>query len=146
MKFLLTTVMLVAVISAHAQTHTLKPLWQTDSVVAIPESVLADATHNILYVSLINGGPWDADGKGGIARLKPDGSGYDSTFITGLNAPKGLGLSGNRLYAADISEVAVINVAQKKVEKRIPIEGASGLNDIAVSDKGVVYVSDSKTG
>src|SRR6476620_7876280 len=145
MKSLLTAFFISIAFFASAQTHTLKQLWQTDTIVAIPESVLPDPKNGILYVSLINGGPWDADGVGGIARMKDDGSGYDSTFITGLNAPKGLGLFGNRLYAADISEVAVIDIANKKVEKKIAIEGASGLNDITVSDKGVVYVSDSKT-
>ena len=32
------------------------------------------------------------------------------------------------------------------MEKRIAIDSASGLNDVTVSEKGVVYVSDSKTG
>ncbi len=43
MKSLLIAAALVAVGAAHAQTHSLKPLWQTDSIVAVPESVLADA-------------------------------------------------------------------------------------------------------
>lgn len=131
---------------AKAQKHTLKQLWQTDSIVAIPESVLVDAKSGMLYVSLINGGPWDADGVGGVARLKWDGTGYDSTFITGLNAPKGLGMYGNRLYVADINEVAVVDLAAKKVVTKIKIDSAQGLNDIAVSESGIVYVSDSKTG
>src|SRR4030095_7515403 len=61
-----------------------------------------------------------------------------------LNAPKGLGMYGNRLYAADISEVVVIDIANGKIEKKIPIEGATGLNDITVAENGVVYVSDSR--
>lgn len=145
MKRIVTAIFSIISFCATAQTHTLKQLWQTDSIVAVPESVLPDAKNSVLYISLINGGPWDADGAGGIARLKSDGTGYDSTFITGLNAPKGLGLYGNRLYAADISEVVVIDIANKKIEKRIAIDGASGLNDITISDKGVVFVSDSKT-
>ena len=46
---------------------------------------------------------------------------------------------------ADISDVVVIDIKKGKIEKKIPIEGASGLNDITVSNKGIVYVSDSKT-
>jgi hypothetical protein len=107
---------------------------------------LYDAKSGMLYVALIDGEPWAADGKGGIARLKTDGTGYDSTWVTGLNAPKGMGINGNRLYAADISEVVVIDMANKKIEKKIPVEGAQMLNDITISDKGIVYVSDSKTG
>ena len=47
---------------AQAQTHRLEKLWQTDTVVAIPESVLADEKDNVLFVSLIDGGGWEADG------------------------------------------------------------------------------------
>ncbi len=129
-----------------AQQHQLETIWQTDTIVAVPESALPDFEKNILYVSLIDGGGWDADGKGGIGKLGMDGKNYDSTWISGLNAPKGLGRYGNRLYAADISEVAVIDIAQGKIIKRIPIEGAKGLNDITVTKDGIVFVSDSRIG
>jgi hypothetical protein len=131
--------------SANAQKHQLVKLWETDTVISIPESVLPDLNKNILYVSLIDGGGWDADGKGGVAKLSLSGKIIDSGFITGLNAPKGLGKFGNRLYAADISDVVVIDINKGKVDKKIAIPEASGLNDITVSNKGVVYVSDSKT-
>src|SRR5690349_17215145 len=66
-----------------AQQHSLQLLWQTDSIVAVPESVLPDYDKNILYVSLIDGGGWDADGKGGVGRLSMDGKQYDSIWISG---------------------------------------------------------------
>ena len=145
MKSLLFVSSLFISLAAKSQTHTLEKIWETDSVVAIPESVLADTKNGILYVSLINGGPWESDGKGGIARLNSDGTKYDSTWITGLNAPKGLGIYGNNLYAADINEVVVVDIAKGAIKKRIPVDSATGLNDITVSDKGIVFVSDSKT-
>ncbi|HEY4154918.1 MAG TPA: ATP-binding protein [Puia sp.] len=141
----ITAIFLFCAVSANAQQHKLVKLWETDSVVAIPESVLPDLKNNILYVSLIDGGGWDADGKGGIARLGTDGKHYEPNWVTGMNAPKGLGKYGNRIYAADISEVVVVDISHRKIIKKIAIEGASGLNDITVSDKGIVYVSDSKT-
>jgi len=130
---------------SHAQKHKLVQIWSTDAVVATPESVLPDPNNNLLYVSLIDGGPWDADGKGGIGHMTNKGTGYDSNWITGLNAPKGLGKYRDRMYAADISEVVVVDIPKGKLIKKIPVEGATGLNDITVSDKGTVYVSDSKT-
>ncbi|NCI46909.1 SMP-30/gluconolactonase/LRE family protein [Sediminibacterium soli] len=126
--------------------HKLEKLWQTDTIVAIPESVLPDPANHILYVSLIDGSPWEADGKGGIGKLSTDGKQYNGSWITGLNAPKGLGKHGNRLYVADISEVVVIDIAKGVVEKKIAIPGATGLNDITVDGNGVVYVSDSRKG
>ncbi|HEY4110766.1 ATP-binding protein, partial [Puia sp.] len=131
---------------SQANAHSLEKLWETDTVVAIPESVLPDAKHTQLYVSLIDGGGWDADGKGGVGKLSLDGKHYDGNWISGLNAPKGLGRFGNHLYAADISDVVVIDIAKGVVEKKIAIPGASGLNDITVDANGIVYVSDSKTG
>ena len=145
MKKILGLFFIGATLNATAQTHQLQKLWATDTIVAIPESVLPDMKKNILYVSLIDGGGWDADGKGGVGKLSPDGKHYDPTWITGLNAPKGLGRVGNRLFAADISEVVVIDIAKGRVEKKISIDSAKGLNDITVDDKGIVYVSDSRT-
>ena len=49
------------------------------------------------------------------------------------------------MYAADNSEVVVIDIKKGKVEKKINIEGAKGLNDITVDSKGIVYASDSRT-
>lgn len=127
-------------------THSLTRLWETDTIVNVPESVLPDATHSFLFVSLIEGGPWDVDGKGGVAKLGIDGKHYDSTWITGLNAPKGLGRYGNLLYVADVSNVVVMDIAKGRILKKIDIAGADGLNDITVDASGMVYVSDSKSG
>ncbi|GGA95410.1 alginate lyase family protein [Puia dinghuensis] len=131
---------------AQTNAHFLEKLWETDTIVAIPESVLPNATNTGLYVSLIDGGGWDVDGKGGVGKLSLDGKHYTPGWITGLNAPKGLGRFGNRLYVADISNVVVIDIAKGAIEKKIDIAGANGLNDITVDANGIVYVSDSKAG
>jgi len=144
MKSLIFILLIGTSFSAKAQTHTLEKMWETDTIVAIPESVLPDK--NILYISLIDGGAWNADGKGGIGKLSFNGKQYNSTWITGLHAPKGMGIVGNRLYVADIDNVAVIDKHKGKIKKKISIEGAQGLNDITISDKGIVYVSDSRVG
>ena len=126
MKSCLLFLALVVTQLLYAQ-HKLEKLWETDSVVAVPESVLA--VKDLLYVSLIDGGSWNADGRGGVAKLSSDGKRMDSTWITGLNAPKGLGIYGNRLYVADITEVVVIDLQNGKIEKKIAIDSAKGLND-----------------
>lgn len=127
-----------------AQQHQLQKIWQTDTIVAIPESVLPDPSKGILYVSLIDGAPWEADGKGGVGILTANGKKYNPNWINGLQAPKGLGRFGNRLYVADMSDVVVINIAKGKIEKKIAVADATGLNDITIDKKGIVYVSDSK--
>ena len=145
MKKIISCFLFSSFLITHAQKHKLVQIWSTDAVVATPESVLPDLKNDLLYVSLIDGGPWDVDGKGGIGHMTDKGTHYDSNWITGLNAPKGLGMYKDRMYAADISDVVVVNIPNGRILKKIPVEGATGLNDITVSDKGTVYVSDSKT-
>lgn len=145
MKQIILPLFLFACTTARAQQHRLEKLWQTDTTIAVPESVLPDEKEKTLFVSLIDGGGWEADGKGGVGRLSPDGKTYNGTWITGLQAPKGLGRHGNRLYVADITEVVVIDIKKGAIEKRIAVDSARGLNDITVDKKGVVYVSDSRT-
>lgn len=145
MQRLLPFLLLILSFSVKAQ-HSFEKVWETDSVVAVPESVLYVAGTNQLYVSLINGAPWEMDGKGGIGKLSADGKKYDSTWVTGLHAPKGMGIVGNKLYIADIIQVVVVNTTNGKIENRISIDSAKQLNDITVSDKGVIYVSDSRAG
>lgn len=132
--------------SAQAQSHRLEKLWETDTTIAVPESVLPDKKDKILFVSLIDGGGWDADGKGGVGKLSPDGKNYNGNWVTGLQAPKGMARKGNRLYVADITEVVVVDIQKGAVEKRIPVDSARALNDVTIDKKGIVYVSDSRTG
>jgi hypothetical protein len=140
-----TLVFIITSCTSHAQ-HSVTKLWSTDSTLAVPESVLYDAQNKLLYTSLINGKPDSADGNGQIAKVGLDGKIINANWVTGLDAPKGLGKFGNTLYAADLTQVDVIDISSAKVVKRIPVPGAAFLNDITVDAKGVVFVSDTKTG
>ncbi len=144
MKQILTLILCNICFVAFTQTRKLHKIWESDSVMAVPESVLA--ANGTLYISLIDGEPWEADGKGAVAKIDPDGKNYRAGWVEGLNAPKGMGISGNRLFVADVGDVVVIDIAKGSIEKKIAIDGATGLNDITVADNGDVYVSDSRSG
>lgn len=125
--------------------HQLVKLWETDSVLKVPESVLFDAAGKVLYVANIDGtDPWGKDGKGSIGKVGLDGKVIAAEWVSGLNCPKGMGLYKGKLYVADFVELVVIDIAAGKIEKRIPVTGAAGLNDVSVDKNGIVYVSDSK--
>ena len=64
-------------------------------------------------------------------------------WVTGLNAPKGMGIFGNKLYASDIDRVAEIDINSGKISRFYDVAGAKFLNDITVDAKGMVYISDS---
>lgn len=141
---LLTTAFIFIVISSRSQQHQLVKRWQTDSLLKVPESVLFDAGNNVLYVSNIDGDAAQKDGKGSIGKVGLDGKIITVDWVSGLNAPKGMGIYKGDLYVADLNEVAVIDIKKGVITKRIPIEGATFLNDITIDKKGVVYVSDTR--
>lgn len=129
---------------AEAQ-HQLKEIWRTQEEMPVPESVLV-VPDKQLYVSLIDGGGSERDGKGGVALLHTDGTVKDKDWATGMNAPKGLGLHNNKLYVADIDHVVVLDAQSGKLLEKIPVPDATFLNDIAIDAKGTVYVSDTRLG
>lgn len=138
---MITTIVSVA---CNAQTLTLK--WTTDTLLRVPESVLVDSKNNVLYVASIDGKPDGKDGNGFISKVSPQGKIVNLKWVTGLDAPKGMGLFNNNLYVTDITRVAVIDITSGKISNSIEIAGSIFLNDITVDEKGNVYVSDSSTG
>lgn len=109
-----------------------------------PESVLYNKNEKVIYVSNINDNPSDKDGNGYISIISVDGKVIDSTWVTGLNAPKGMAVFGNLLYVSDIDEIVEIDIQKGVVINKYLVDGAQFLNDVTVSKEGVVYVSDSK--
>ena len=133
-------------LAANAQAdHKLTKTWETTATLKVPESVRLDASRKVLYVSNIDGEPWNADGKGSIAKVGLDGQVIAAEWVTGLDCPKGLALSddGKLLYAADAGGIVVIDIEAGKIKNKIAIPDGVQLNDL-VNDKGTLYVSDSK--
>lgn len=109
---------------------------------ATPESMLYDAANDVIYVSNINGTPFDKDGNGFITKLAPDGKVVALKWIDGLDAPKGMAIADGTLYVADVDKLRAFDVATGEKKGETPIKGATFLNDVAVMD-GAVVVSDS---
>ena len=138
---------LSASLPAEAQTpHKLTKLWESEAALKVPEGVRLDAKRKVLYVSNIDGQPWEADGKGSIAKVGLDGKVIAAEWVTGLDCPKGLALSadGKWLYAADIGGIVVIDVRKGRIKNKIAIPEGIQLNDLVSDGKDTLYVSDSK--
>lgn len=131
------------VLKSEAPSYKLELVWESDTLVRTPESVLIDRQNDILYVSNINNGPWEKDGNGFISKMDRSGKITELHWIDGLNAPKGMGISGNSLFIADIDELVEANLNTGKIVNRFPVDGDPQLNDVTVSDDGTVYVSGS---
>ena len=107
-----------------------------------PESVFWDARSRTWFVSNVVGKENEKDGKGWISRLDAAGKVVHERWVEGLNSPHGIRIFGNTLYAADVDELVVVDVAAARVRTRIAAPGAKFLNDVAVGPGGEAYVSD----
>jgi sugar lactone lactonase YvrE len=107
------------------------------------ESVIYDPANNLIYVSNINGQPWEQDGNGFISKLDLDGKIVERQWITGLSAPKGLGIHNGHLFVNDNSDIVDIDIAAGKIVKRHTVGGTKQLNDITIAPDGTVYASTS---
>jgi outer membrane protein assembly factor BamB len=123
--------------------YKLELLWESDTTVRTPESVLLDRQRDILYVSCINEGPWEKDGNGFISKMDKKGNVVELKWIEGLSAPKGMGISGNSLFIADIDELIEADINTGEIKNRIVVDGSPQLNDITTGGNGEVYVSGS---
>jgi outer membrane protein assembly factor BamB len=118
--------------------------WETAAGLKVPESVFFDETRNMIIVSNVTGSPTDKDGTGFLSLLSPDGKIINLKWITGLNAPKGIGIAGDFLYVSDISKVVKVDIADGKIVETVDIPDATFLNDITTDSQGNVYISDSQ--
>ena len=115
-----------------------------------PESVRYDPELDVYYISNMTGYGSSKDGNGFIVRVAADDFAKSSVLAEGgkngvvLDAPKGLAIHGDTLWAADIdvlrgfdrrtgAPVATINLSG---------QGAVLLNDVTIGGDGKIYVTD----
>lgn len=94
-------------------------------------------------MSCINENPWGFDGNGYISKMDKSGKIVDLEWITGLNAPKGMGIVGSSLFIADINALVEANIETGKIINKIELDGKPDLNDVTFGDDGTIYVSGS---
>ncbi len=142
---LFTIILLPGII--HAQKVSLEKIWETSVDIKVPESVRYCKSMDKLFVSNIGTTPDATDGAGFISILNPDGSAHNLKWVTGLNAPKGMDIMDGKLYVTEVDRICVIDIKTAKVENRIPVKGATFLNDVTADPRTKsVYFSDSHAG
>lgn len=121
---------------------TIREEFRTDTILLTPESVIYDKKRDILYVSNLNQEPRMKDNNGFISKMDKDGKITELRWIEGLSSPKGLAISGDTLFAADVDELVAMDINKGMIFKKVPVHGSRMLNDIAADDKGNLYISD----
>ncbi len=130
---------LIPLTSLHADE--LDKAWEVSGF-NMPESAVYDIRTNIIFVSNVHGQPPKKDGVGYISTLRPDGQIIQLKWVEGLHAPKGMVISGNKIYVSDIDHLVEIDINHGKISDKWKAEGAMFLNDTAIDDAGNIYVSD----
>ena len=131
----------IFIYSAKADPSSLELNWELEGL-SNPESVIYDKKLNHLYVSNINGSGVEKDGNGFISIISLDGKMIQEKWVIGLNAPKGLAISGRTLYTSDIDELVAIDINSGRIINKFKVDDAKFLNDVAASTGGDIYVSD----
>lgn len=108
-----------------------------------PESVVFDNAREQVFVSQANFAVPEGGGK--IAQLSASGVIKELAFVDGLNHPKGMGIHGDKLYVADVTELVEIEIPTAKIIRKYPVSGSLFLNDVTIASDGTVYVSDTLT-
>ncbi|MFN2432888.1 MAG: SMP-30/gluconolactonase/LRE family protein [Gemmatimonadota bacterium] len=113
-----------------------------------PESVLHDSVADVYLVSNIDGGPGAKDDNGFVSRVSPEGRLLELRWIDGasedvtLHAPKGLALSGDSLFVADVDSIRVFHRETGVPLGALAVPGATFLNDLASGPDGTLYATD----
>lgn len=114
-----------------------------------PESVLWDAEQQVWFVSNINGNPSEKAGNGFLSRLGADGAVERLDWVQGgrdgvtLHAPKGMALTGDTLWVADIDALRGFDRRSGAPLASVEFgEQAQFLNDVAVGPDDALYVTD----
>ncbi|TPM04186.1 ATP/GTP-binding protein [Mesorhizobium sp. B2-3-10] len=141
MNIFVTSAFIAAIGIAAAQAAQADELWR-ETGLEQPESALFDAANGRIIVSNIVGNPGDADGNGYLSLLSTDGKMVSQHWTDGMDAPKGMAISGGKLYVADITKIRVVDLASGKLIASIVVPNAVFLNDMTADASGKVYVTD----
>ena len=133
---------------ASSFTYCKEPKEKITEGLAQPESVLYHSQSKTLFVANINGQPSTKDDNGFIQVFSAKGKLLKNHFIDGknndyeLHAPKGMAISEEVLWVADIDSVRKFHIKTGQSLGSIEIEGATFINDITALEDGSVLVTD----
>lgn len=126
------------------QSNRLHKIWETSVGLETPESAYYHKPSDKIYVSNIAGKGWEKDSVGFISILNANGEFEKLKWVEGLHAPKGIGIYKERLYVSDIDRLVEIDIPSGRILKTYTHFKAVNLNDVAIDNRGLVYVTDSK--
>jgi hypothetical protein len=121
----------------------LEKAWVSPSLFAIPETACYDRIHDCVYISNYDGyRPSGGRNLQSISRLDLSQNKIDEVWLKGLNNPMGMAIDGETLWIVELNALVQVKTHDTEPIVRHIYKKALGLNDIAVDDKGNIFVSD----
>ena len=134
-------------LNAPKKDHTrLTRAWEADNDLTVPESVIYDQEHEVLYVTNFNPrfqkNAKEESYKGYISKLGLDGNLIEKKWVFPLHAPTGMAIHKDKLYTLERRNLTEIELKSGKILQRYPIPDVDFPNDLAIDKKGAIYISD----
>lgn len=121
----------------------LEKVWTSPDGLNVSESACYNSSDGVIYVSNIVGMHNIKDGEGFLSKLNGKGEFITKEWVTGLNAPKGIGCTKNKLFVTDIDQVVEVDLTSGKVTNTYRNSKSKSLNDVTIASDGTVFISDS---
>lgn len=145
-SILLSILLFAGIVSRSFSQKTLTKIWETDTLISTPESVVFDPKSKALYVACINGAPTATNEKSFISKLDLNGKITDLKVTENLHAVKGLDVLDGKIYVAEIFKLVEIDAKTGQVLHKYEVLNATFLNGVSVDKKNkIVYFTDMRS-
>ncbi|MGX7689759.1 hypothetical protein ACWA1C_21505 [Flectobacillus roseus] len=143
---LLSILLSTGIVSTSFSQKTLTKIWETDTLISTPESVVFDTKSKALYVACINGAPTATNEKSFISKLDLNGKITQLKVTENLHAVKGLDVLDGKIYVAEIFKLVEIDAKTGQVLHKYEVPNATFLNGVSVDKKNkIVYFTDMRS-
>jgi sugar lactone lactonase YvrE len=118
--------------------------WKIKKELRMPESALYDKKRNVIYVTNLD--QFSEPGKQFISKVTMDGKIMQLKWVEALIFPTGMAMFKDKLFVVERRNVAEIDLETGKILNRYSLPEPMFPNDIAIDNRGNIYVSDSRKG
>ena len=145
-KILLSILLSAGLVSKSYSQKILTKIWETDTLISTPESVVYEPKDKSLYVTCINGAPVASNQQSFVSKLDLNGKIIQLKVTESLHAVKGLDVMDGKIYVAEIFKLVEIDAKTGKVLRKYEVPNATFLNGVSVDKKNkIVYFTDMRS-
>lgn len=145
-KILLSILLSAGLVSKSYSQKMLSKIWETDTLISTPESVVYEPKDKSLYVTCINGAPVASNQQSFVSKLDLNGKIIQLKVTENLHAVKGLDVMDGKIYVAEIFKLVEIDAKTGKVLRKYEVPNATFLNGVSVDKQNkIVYFTDMRS-